>query len=184
MRDHANGRDCPERESGTGPVAEIFGRYAGVLKSFTVVGGSVGTLVPAAAFFSNLAPPFLPLSAVVVAAVSAATLIIVFLRGQPVRMSRTAHSQRLGQATRRLAIALALITVYGGLLNWCTVEESGERFQIGFYKFDLGLTAEGREVKALHPAETPRQWIMNDGLFTEDGPAKIWSSGHDSPPSP
>lgn len=173
MRNATDAGDHPRRNVGGGELDGRFERYTTALKLFAGVAGSVGTLVPAASFFTDLAPPFLPLSALIVAAVSAATLIIVFLR-VPRSPSPADRSRLLSRSTRRLVAALVLITLYGGLLNFCTVEAGGERFQIGFYKFSFGLTAEGKEVKALHPADTPWQWMMNDGLFTDDGPAKIW----------
>lgn len=156
-------------------MADTFQDYLGALKSIYGVAASVGLIIPCAAFFANLAPPLLPGCFVLVDALAAATLLSMY-HYSPRRPSRkrTALPPRVRIALWAFCGATLLLVIYVGFLSFFTVQEGGERFQIGFYKATWSLTAEGMRVKRVHPLSTPREWMMNDALFDDDGPSKLW----------
>ena len=151
-----------------------FKQYIHSLKSIYGLVGSVAVIVPAFAYFSELAPPLMPASVTLVSALAAAALVAVYQYKPGPQARRSRMSRGTIQGLQALGIATVLLVVYVGFLSFFTVSEGGERFQIGFYRATWSLTQEGVRVKTLHAHDTPWQWMMNDGLFTEDGPEKLW----------
>lgn len=151
-----------------------FDQYLKSLKSISGIAGSTGVLIPAVAVFTDLFPPLVPSLVVFVSALAAATLITVFQN----RPAQSVRARRFGLHTYRpshaFIAAAILILAYAGMIVFFTVPEAGERFQIGFYKMDWSLTDEGFSVKTAHPEQSPKQWMMNDGLFSDDGPERLW----------
>lgn len=159
------------------PEAAGFGDYLRSLRSIQGLVASLGILIPAAAtFLSTLTPPPHLATAPIVAALAVATLVGTYYYTPGGRKKR---KKGLPLLVRRGLIAILLSVVlfalYLPLLNHLTVQSSkGKRYQIGFYTADFGLTAEGREVKAKDGDKTPYEWMMNDALFSDSGPRKLW----------
>ena len=130
--------------------------------------GWLGVLAPLFAYLLDLAPPLFPWSWAVASA-GAATMMVTtssYAAGESMAVSR--------RGIVCVAVALLIALFYGVMLSVFTVAESDARFQIGFHKASWSLTREGALVKAMHPDDSPGQWMMNDALFSKDGPAKLW----------
>ncbi len=147
------------------------------LKSIQGGIATLGSVIPAFTYFTSIIPPLLGASAAALAAALAfATMSAIFYRAH--------HSGREQDPTRLLSraewvllTAFVLLVLYAVILNFTTVTPpgvSGTRFQIGFGKWDQGLTEEGKAVKQKYPSSTVEQWMLDDSLFRQGGPEVLW----------
>jgi hypothetical protein len=156
-------------------------RLFNVLKSWQGLVGSMGSIVPALTFFSSVTPPLLTGASVFSAALALAILLSVFQRATNSPKAKTNPRPLWWGAIGALALSVAILVLYLGLLKVCTATGAPEggsphRFQIGFGKWENGLTQEGKAVRRASPSGAVEQWMLDDGLFSEDGPRVLWKT--------
>jgi hypothetical protein len=133
-------------------------------------------MLPALAYFTDLAPPLLPSSVLLTQSMAVGTLAASYY----IEPRSAANRPRNGvpplvrRGITALASGVVLLGMYAVLLAAWTVSDGTHRYQIGFGTMGWSLTEEGLKVKAAHPSSGPWIWMMNDALFTETGPQKLW----------
>lgn len=149
-----------------------------LLRSFKSLSGAtaaISAFVPCIGYLSSLSPPLFPEGAPgLTSALALATIVLVNHR----ELQRPKKTNR--KPVLSLVMALVLLIAYAVLLDSCTVTsprtEAGLRYQIGFAKWEDGLTEEGKVVKAASPSATEQDWMMDDGLFRPGGPRILWKA--------
>lgn len=156
---------------------QAFSTYLKALKSVYGIVGSVGVLVPAiAAFMSTYPPPPRLVTAPLTAALAGAALIATYYYPTKTPSRNAALPPLVKRALIALGCSVFLLIVYIrviGLLTVATVDGL-ERFQIGFYTAEWGLTTDGLAAKKTDPEGTPYAWLRDDGLLSSQGPSKLW----------
>jgi hypothetical protein len=156
---------------------EDFSTYIKALKSIYGVIGSVGVLVPAmAAFMSTYPPPPRSVTAPLTAALAGAALIATYYYPSKPPSERTTLPPLVKRALIALCCSVFLLIVYIRVIGLLTVAtlDGLERFQIGFYTAEWGLTSEGLNVRTADPEGTPYAWLRDDGLLSSQGPSELW----------
>jgi hypothetical protein len=158
------------------PMSEGFRAYLDSLRSILGLAAGVGALVPAAAtFLTELAPPTSVVWGPIASALAVAALLVTYHYTPRTKRRKSGFPPLVHRALGVLLFSVILIFVYVSLLDLLTVQSgSGRRYQIGFFKSSIGLTEEGRAVKAAHGDRSPWQWMMNDALFDQGGPHVLW----------
>jgi hypothetical protein len=157
---------------------ESLKRYRTAFTTIAIIIASIGVILPGYSYFTMFSPPFWDGSSIITAALAAFVIIYIFFLKPPTKVQNNSKNKPL---IRKSAIAICLSMVflifYLALLAYCTVVESDtkNRYQIGFGKWERGLTDEGKDVKKSHPEQTVDDWMANDALFRRNGPAKIWT---------
>jgi len=140
-----------------------------LLAALAWLGGSAGLAIPAASsFFKAYVPPLFPPIGFTVAPVGAAIILAVWL---------TSGAVKLRRAIVLIATGVVLISAYLLLLSAWTVvdpQTTDHRYQIGFRKWQPGLTDVGLSELQDHRDERVEDWMLNETAYSDDGPAKIW----------
>ncbi|HJR06842.1 MAG TPA: hypothetical protein VJ842_06265 [Pyrinomonadaceae bacterium] len=156
-----------------------FTKYLSGFKSISGLLVSVGTLIPAYAYFTKYAPPLLEASSLLTAALAAATVIYAYYykpAGEP-----DAHNvpSIIKLARNLLIISLALFIIYIILFRVCTVpvpREDNRRWQIGFNRYDWSLTEEGKSLKQAHPATSMPEFMLWGRVYDESRIEVYWKT--------
>jgi len=154
-----------------------FKNYLSALKSINGILAVIGVLIPAFSIFTNYSPPFFKGASLLTTAIAAIIIIVGFFYDpSPKKNTGLPHLVRL--SLKIFVIFLALLIVYFVLFDLCTVEtpDGAERFQIGFGKYDWGLTNKGLEIKAKFPDKTIQDWMMYGAWFRSGGPNVLWKT--------
>lgn len=158
-------------------ASQDFSTYMKALKSVYGIVGSVGVLVPAmAAFMSTYPPPPRSVTAPLTAALAGAALIATYYYPSKPPSATAALPPLVKRALIALGCSVFLLIVYIRVIGLLTVAtlDGLERFQIGFYTAEWGLTSEGLNVRTADPEGTPYGWLRDDGLLSSQGPSKLW----------
>jgi hypothetical protein len=156
-----------------------FKNYLSAFRSINGILAVIGVLIPAFSIFTNYSPPLFKEASVLTAAIAAIIIIVTFYYNpSPKKRLRSKLPYLVRLSIKAFVISIALFIVYLVLFNLCTVETPGgtERFQIGFWKYDWGLTNIGLQIKAKYPDKNPQYWIMYGGWFYRGGPNILWKT--------
>ena len=144
------------------------------LKWLALLGGGVGSSLPGIAYWRESAPPFLAAWSWLVTGVAVAVLVYGYFK--PLVAPQTIPRIAL----RYIIAALVLVTLYGVLLRYTTVQHSkreGPRYQVGFHTFDWSLK-EPQAIRGLSKEVgkdlTAEELMMAYGAFKPGGPEKVW----------
>ena len=155
-----------------------FKNYLSAFKSITGILAGIGVLIPAFSIFTNYSPSFFKGASLLTAAIAAIIIIVGFYYEPSPKKKNTRLPHLVRLSLKIFVIFLALLIVYFVLFDLCTVEtpDGAERFQIGFGKYDWGLTNKGLEVKAKFPDNPPQYWLMYGAWFRSGGPNVLWKT--------
>lgn len=155
-----------------------FKNYLSAFRSINGILAGIGVLVPAFSIFTNYSPPLFKGASLLTAAIATIIIIVTFYYDPSPKKKRTKLPHLVRLSLKVFVIFFALLIVYFVLFDLCTVETPGgtERFQIGFGKYDWGLTKTGLEVKAKFPDKTLQHWMMYDDWFRSGGPNVLWKT--------
>lgn len=160
------------------PTAD-FQQYIASFKSIAGVSATVGTLIPAIAYFTNYSPPLLAESSLLTSAISAATVIFAYYYSPPKKAYRKSLPYIIRLSRSLLVVSFTLLVIYLLLLRTFTVLEPREekiRFQIGFARYDWGLTEEGRKLKNAHPNSSMQEFMLYGRAYSNDRIEIFWKT--------
>lgn len=153
-----------------------FERYLHGFKSVSGVLASVGTLIPAIAYFTKYSPPFLRESSLLTSAIAGAVVIFAYYY-TPKKRASSGTAPLVNLARKLLIIAFALFVVYLVFLRICTVldpREGKQRFQVGFDRYEWSLSEEGKKLNTAYPNVSKREFMLLGRAYSDERIEVLW----------
>jgi len=139
------------------------------------LGAGAGSLVPGYSYFTSYEPPLFHGVGLITGALAGALIAIVRLY-----IPRRSSESPVRVPCMFLASALIFLIAYVAMVRYWTAtapQENAPRFQVGFGKWEAGLTELGlRYKKGPLGSESIVDWMLRETAFCQGGPEKLWKT--------